>query len=78
MAAELLEGEILEQYRSVVDAVEPEKKKEEKKDITENTEGQQCSFKDVCSEGCTGGTTDQKEKRKKQARVAGWSDPPAA
>ncbi|MGD0873149.1 MAG: hypothetical protein ABSB88_26695 [Bryobacteraceae bacterium] len=76
MAAELLEGEILEQYRSVVDAVEPEKKKKKKKK-EEQTEAPQCSFVDVCSQGCTGVTTDQK-KKKKQARVAGWFDPPVA
>ena len=46
MGAELLQGEILEQYRSVVDAVEPEKKKKE-----EQTEGQGCSFVQVCSQG---------------------------
>ncbi len=74
MDAELLEGEILEQYRSVVDAAEPEKKKKEKE---EQTEAPQCSFVDVCSEGCTGATTDEK-KRKKQARVSGWFDPPVA
>jgi hypothetical protein len=76
MAAELLEGEIVEQYRSVVEAVEAEKKKKEKKE--EQTQGAQCSFVEACSqEGCTGATTDQ-TKKKKQARVAGWFDPPVA
>ncbi|MGA3016615.1 MAG: hypothetical protein ABSF62_05810 [Bryobacteraceae bacterium] len=75
MATDLLEGEILKQYRSVVDAVAPEKKKKQEKE--EQTEAPQCSFVEVCSEGCTGATTDEK-KRKKQARVAGWFDPPVA
>ena len=75
MAAELLQGEIVEEYRSVIDAVEPKKKKEEKKE--EKTIEPQCSFKDVCSEGCTGATTDEKRKKKK-ASVAGWFDPPVA
>jgi len=78
VAPELLKGEILEQYRSVVDAEEPEKKKEDPKEITGRTEGATCSFVDVCSEGCTGATTDETKKKKKYARVAGWFDPPVA
>lgn len=77
MAPELLEGEILEQYRSVIEAEEPEKKKENPKETTGRTEGAPCSFVEVCSEGCTGATTDE-TKRKKHARVAGWFDPPVA
>jgi hypothetical protein len=77
MAVELLEGEILDEYRSVVDTVELKKKKKKVKE-EEKTAGSPCSEVLICSqEGCTGATTDQK-KKKKQARVAGWFDPPAA
>jgi hypothetical protein len=71
MAVELLQGEILEEYRTVVDATKPKNK-----NTAIKTDVSPCTDPAGCSEGCTGGTTDQK-KPKHRASVAGWFDPPA-
>ena len=79
MPADLLNGEILEEYRSVVEAaVEekyPQKRHEEKE--THQTEGNPCSEVLTCSQGCTGSTTDERTKQKK-AQLGAWFDPPVA
>ena len=83
MAAELLQGEILEAYRNVIEAAEAEKKKKKKEKKKKKlplpplvTEANPCSSRPfICSQGCGGNTTAEKKKKKKTA-VAGWFAPP--
>jgi hypothetical protein len=80
---EILEGEIIEQYRAL--AAEKSKPKPE---TEPNTDVSPCTgLPNVCTDtGCaTAGTTadcctdDQKKKKKEyERRAAGWFDPPVA
>jgi len=78
MATDLLEGEILEQHRGIVDA------EKHKKPGTDPTTDESCSLPAACSQGCgesSNCTTDERKKKYKKEHekaVAGWFDPPAA
>jgi hypothetical protein len=80
---ELLEGEIVEQYRRVIETEPVAAQKEKEKEKNPGT-GDACTNTNVCTEqeGCASGNTGdcctEDKKKKKKYGAAGWFDPPVA